>query len=98
LPIGAERNPDDDRMRPEGEAFLTRRRDRFLVSRGLRSWNASDEPWEHRGYEQAAEVLAWGLGERIITPSIPDNDFEQLCDAFEFLTGVAPPPGGWIVS
>jgi hypothetical protein len=73
-------------------------RDRFLESRGLRSWNASDEPWELRGYEQAAEVLAWGLGERIITPSIPDNDFEQLCGAFEFLTGVAPPPGGWIVS
>ena len=66
-------------------------RDRFLESRGLRSWNASDDPWELRGYEQAAEILAWGLGERILTPSIPDNDPVQLSAGFELLTGVEAP-------
>jgi hypothetical protein len=66
--------------------------------RGLRSWNASADPWRMRGYEQGAEVLAWGLGERIITPSIPENDYQQLCASFTFLTGVALPPGDWIVS
>jgi hypothetical protein len=73
-------------------------RERFLELRGLRAWNASSDPWRMRGYEQGAEVLAWGLGERIITPSIPDIDFEQLCGAFEFLTGVSPPPAGWVGS
>jgi hypothetical protein len=73
-------------------------RERFLELRGLRAWNASSDPWRMRGYEQSAEVLACGLGERIITPSIPDIDFEQLCGAFEFLTGVSPPPGEWVGS
>lgn len=56
-------------------------RERFLELRRLRARNASSDPWWMRGYEgyeQGAEVLAWGLGEPIITPSIADNDFEQL--------------------
>jgi hypothetical protein len=63
-------------------------RDRFLRLRGLRSWNETRDPWELRGYEQAAELMAWVLGERIITPKIPDNDPEVLADVFEFLTNV----------
>jgi hypothetical protein len=73
-------------------------RARFDEMRGLRGWNVSADPWRMRGYEQGAEVLAWGLGDRIITPSIPDNDYQHLCESFRFLTGVAPPPGGWVVS
>src|SRR5262245_31487372 len=46
-------------------------RERFDEMRGLRAWNATAEPWRMRGYEQGAEVMAWGLGERILTPSIP---------------------------
>jgi hypothetical protein len=65
-------------------------RDRFLELRGLRSWNEAHDPWELRGYEQAAELMAWVLGERIITPKIPDNDPELLAAAFEFLTGIEP--------
>jgi hypothetical protein len=37
-------------------------RDRFLELRGLQSWNASTDPWEARGYEQGAEIIAWALG------------------------------------
>jgi len=36
-------------------------------------------------------MLAWGLGERILTPSIPDNDPVQLSAGFKLLTGVETP-------
>jgi hypothetical protein len=60
---------------------------RFLELRGLRSWNSRDVPWNLRGYEHGAEVFAWALGERIITPSIPDNEPEKLELAFRMLSG-----------
>ncbi|MCI0633159.1 MAG: hypothetical protein L0206_04480 [Actinobacteria bacterium] len=62
---------------------------RFLAVRELSSWNSSDDPWELRGYEQSAEIMAWALGERILTAQIPDNDPAALAPAFELLTGVA---------
>jgi hypothetical protein len=67
------------------------KRDRFLKLRGLRTWNASTADWEYRGYEQGAEIMAWALGNRILTAQIPDNRPEQLGAGFELLTGVAPP-------
>ena len=33
-------------------------RDEFLQLRGLRAWNASSDPWDKRGYEQGAEIMA----------------------------------------
>ena len=63
-------------------------RDRFLELRGLQTWNGSTDPWEERGYEQGAEIMAWALGTRILTAQIPDNDPVQLGAAFELLTGV----------
>jgi len=66
-------------------------RDRFLEFRGLRSWDASSDPWELRGYEQGAEIMSWALGEWILTAQIPNNDPEQLAPAFELLTGVELP-------
>jgi hypothetical protein len=63
-------------------------RDRFLDLRGLRSWNASSDEWNSRGYEQGAEIIAWALGERILTAQVPDNEPAQLKVAFELLTGV----------
>jgi len=63
----------------------------FLELRGLTSWNASNDPWNLRGYEHGAEVLAWALGERILTPSIPDNEPTKLARGFELLTGSPPP-------
>jgi len=66
-------------------------RGRFLEVRGLHAWNDSLDTWGLRGYEQGAEIMAWGLGERILTPQIPDNKPIQLARGFELLTGSAPP-------
>ena len=66
-------------------------RARFLHVRSLPSWNASTDRWEERGYEQGAEIMAWGLGTRILTAQIPENLPEQLGAGFELLTGVTPP-------
>ena len=63
-------------------------RERFLDLRDLTSWNASSDPWELRGYEQGAEIMAWVLGERILTPLIPFEDSGDLDVAFRLLTGV----------
>jgi hypothetical protein len=66
-------------------------RERFLEVRGLHAWNDSSDTWALRGYEQGAEIMAWALGERILTPQIPDNEPIQLARGFELLTGSAPP-------
>jgi hypothetical protein len=63
------------------------RREQFLLLRGLSSWNSSTDPWQERGYEQAAETMAWALGDRILSAQIPDNEGAQLAAAFELLTG-----------
>ena len=51
-------------------------------------------PWEERGYEQGAEIMAWALGTGILTAQIPDNDPVQLAVGFELLTGVGTPVCG----
>jgi hypothetical protein len=68
------------------ERYVTgERRERFLELRGLRSWNGGDVPWRERGFEHAAEILAWHLGDRILTPTVPDNEPERLETAVDFL-------------
>jgi hypothetical protein len=69
--------------------FPDRRREQFLDLRGLSSWNSSTDPWQERGYEQAAETMAWALGDRILSAQIPDNEPAQLAAAFELLTGTS---------
>jgi hypothetical protein len=66
-------------------------RNAFLRARGLSSWNSSSDPWELRGFEQGAEIMSWALGDRILTPQIPDNDQRQLAQGFRLLTGMDPP-------
>ena len=66
-------------------------RERFLELRGLQTWNASTDPWPERGYEHAAETMAWGLGTRILTAQIPGNDPRSLDRAYELLTGASLP-------
>lgn len=66
-------------------------REQFLDLRDLQSWNASGDPWELRGTEQGAEIIAWVLGERILTPQIPYDASADLDAAFRLLTGVEPP-------
>jgi hypothetical protein len=65
-----------------------RTRDRFLHVRGLSYWNSSGDPWELRGFEQGAELMAWTLGNRILSAQIPDNAPSQLAAGFKLLTRV----------
>jgi hypothetical protein len=68
-------------------------RNAFLRVRGLSTWNSSRDPWELRGYEQGAEIMAWELGDRILSPQIPDNEPEKLEIAYGLITGhQAPEP------
>lgn len=68
----------------------------FLRLRGLVSWGGPDLPWNRRGQEQAAEIIAWGLMHRPapIPTSVGDHGSQHpadLASAFVVLTGVAPP-------
>jgi hypothetical protein len=64
---------------------------RFMASRRLSSWNGSTADWKQRGYEQAAEIIAWGLGEKTIHPLIEGaNDPDALTAGFRMLTSVDP--------
>ena len=80
-----------------GHAWVTENvsatvRERFMAMRGLTAWNDQRVIWDDRGFEHAAETLAWALGHRYIAPGIPDNDPVRLTAAFELLTGGLPLP------
>ncbi len=66
-------------------------RARFLRLRGLQTWNSWDQPWGLRGFEQAAEVLTWGVGDGATRILLPDrDDANGLTAAYESLTGRPP--------
>ena len=67
-------------------------RERFMAMRGLSAWNDQSVIWDERGFEHAAETLAWALGHRFFAPGIPDHDPERLTAAFELLTDGVPLP------
>jgi hypothetical protein len=67
-------------------------RERFMRMRGLTVWNDQSVIWDERGFEHAAETLAWALGHRFLAPGIPDHDPARLNAAFELLTGGLPLP------
>jgi hypothetical protein len=67
-------------------------RERFLGLRHLSAWNDSSDPWPERGCEQGAEIMAWALGDRILTPQVPDNEPARLHAAYRLLTGGGAPP------
>jgi len=80
-----------------GHAWVTENvsatvRERFMAMRGLTAWNDQRVIWDDRGFEHAAETLAWALGHRYIAPGIPDRGRVQLTAAFELLTGGLPLP------
>ena len=65
-------------------------RARFLDVRGLETWNDWDVPWDDRGSEQAAEIVAWAVGDQadgIRAPSFPGNSRAELAEAYRSLTG-----------
>jgi hypothetical protein len=66
-------------------------RSRFLELRGAPSWNSSSDAWRDRGCEHAAEIIAWELGERVLTPSIDGAGTLEMASAYELLTGRPPP-------
>jgi hypothetical protein len=64
---------------------------RFLELRGLDRWNTPGDAWKERGIEQAAEIIAWGLGEGEIRPLLPEPaTTDELVAAFVLLTGERP--------
>jgi hypothetical protein len=64
---------------------------RFLDVRGLATWSSWDHPWIERGWEHAAEIIAWGIGERVLMPQVPDTAAEQLPGLYRLLTGMPLP-------
>jgi hypothetical protein len=62
----------------------------FIDLRGLQTWSSPDAPWGLQGVEQAAETLAWGLGDGTVEALVADDDPEELADAFELLTRSRP--------
>lgn len=66
-------------------------RERFLGLQGLGNWNDLNEPWKERGTEQAAEVIAWGLGEGEVSPLLPEPpSTADMIAAYVLLTGRQP--------
>lgn len=64
--------------------------DDFLGLRGLQHWS-EPAPWELRGTEHAAEIIAWGLFDaQIGVAGIYPNDTAGLTEAFHLLTGKDP--------
>jgi hypothetical protein len=63
----------------------------FMALRNLDNWESYSELWDHRGWEQAAEIIAWGVGERILTPTIPEDSPEDLAVAYQLLTDTPLP-------
>ena len=64
----------------------------FLALRGLKTWNDQDSDWSERGFEHAAEVIAWALldeEQRIFT--VPNTQPESFAEAYTLLTRRAPP-------
>ena len=60
--------------------------------RGLTAWNDQGVIWDERGFEHAAETLAWALGHRFLAPGSPTTTPIRLIAAFELLTGGLPLP------
>ncbi|HSJ50324.1 MAG TPA: hypothetical protein VLA90_03435 [Actinomycetota bacterium] len=76
--------------------------ERFLQVRGLTTWNDPDAAWEERGFEHAAEIIAWAIGGQpggIHLPSVPDNSIDELARGYRVLTGrplpTVVPPDRW---
>lgn len=63
----------------------------FLAERGLEVWADQGVPWYERGFEHAAEVVAWGLLDEPFTLArIGSPSCDELRAAFRILTGSDP--------
>jgi hypothetical protein len=58
----------------------------FLHLRGLETWNDHDQPWHKRGFEHAAEIIAWALiDQEVWMYRIRPNDFDSLSTGYQVL-------------
>jgi hypothetical protein len=63
----------------------------FLDIRGLTTWGGGDTPWEARGTEHAAEIIAWALMDQgPFMTEISDAHPDKLAQAYSELTGNSP--------
>lgn len=72
----------------------------FLARMDLPTWDDTTLPWEQRGTEHAATVIAWGLAdEPLQNHLLASRSCADLAEAFRLLTGADPlqppcAPGG----
>lgn len=71
-------------------------RQTFMAHRNVTHWSSTDPhslnpPWWQRGYEQAAELMAWGLTEEPLRSIWLHTELcTELNDAYRVLTGTEP--------
>ncbi len=71
-------------------------RQAFMEHRNVDHWSSADPhslevPWWQRGYEQAAELMAWGLSEGPLRSIWLHTELcDELRQAFLVLTGIEP--------
>ena len=62
-------------------------RDRFMALRRLERWVGDEVDWKQRGAEQAAEIVAWALGDGSMSPMIDGaREPDALREGFDLLT------------
>jgi len=59
----------------------------YVFAAGLESWNHPDSAWARRGFEHAADTIAWAMLEEPITLLTPDGPIAQRNAAYHLLTG-----------
>lgn len=65
--------------------------DQFLARMHLPTWDSTDVPWEQRGSEHAAAVIAWGLADEPLSSRLlASRSCADLAGTFVLLTGAAP--------
>lgn len=65
-------------------------RQRFQEERGWEHWNHHSDDWNDRGTEQAAEVIKWGVNDRVAPILIEHDGCDDLATSYRILTGVDP--------
>lgn len=65
-------------------------RDEFTDHRGLENWR-HDGNWWHMGQEQAAEIIAWGIGgDQFTSVYIDEETCTSLTESYVMLTNTDP--------
>lgn len=67
------------------------RRAAYVAAQGLESWNDAETAWAQRGFEHAADSIAWALLEEPIRMLTPDGPIAQRAEVYQMLTGFEVP-------